>query len=362
MGVSIHAPHEGERPPLSTKNRQVVTVSIHAPHEGERRVWLVGNSARDGVSIHAPHEGERRGRWVSLCCRHRFQSTLPTRGSDFCIFQRQHIAVDVSIHAPHEGERHIIYLWWGFKPKFQSTLPTRGSDYLFTRQADRQDGFNPRSPRGGATATALAVGACSGGFNPRSPRGGATGRQPLVLAIIIDVSIHAPHEGERLSCRCCNTHRQAFQSTLPTRGSDLGGYLSPFLHHLMFQSTLPTRGSDRMAYRFAQNAAKFQSTLPTRGSDIDSAQSWHDMIVSIHAPHEGERLNDFALKIAVHLVSIHAPHEGERHIPTANVIWATVVSIHAPHEGERRLCSLNGRRRLLFQSTLPTRGSDNYLC
>ena len=79
---------------------------------------------------------------------------------------------------------------------FQSTLPTRGSDsrHLFHRRPDPC--FNPRSPRGGATKKALADGEMryvsihaphegerlalinheidGNGFNPRSPRGGAT--------------------------------------------------------------------------------------------------------------------------------------------------------------------------------------------
>ena len=34
----------------------------------------------------------------------KFQSTLPTRGSDHCGLTKKHF-VYVSIHAPHEGER-----------------------------------------------------------------------------------------------------------------------------------------------------------------------------------------------------------------------------------------------------------------
>ena len=34
--------------------------------------------------------------------------------------------------------------------------------------------------------------------------------------------------------------------------------------------------------------------------------------VSIHAPHEGERLISFCFPSFYWLVSIHAPHEGER--------------------------------------------------
>ena len=103
--VSIHAPHEGERPdghaPAETRGgsfnprspRGGATwswgcvygrkgVSIHAPHEGERLILLRDGQVFRGVSIHAPHEGERR-----------IDSA-----------QSWHDMI-VSIHAPHEGER-----------------------------------------------------------------------------------------------------------------------------------------------------------------------------------------------------------------------------------------------------------------
>ena len=35
--ISIHAPHEGERPAPRAGARPLVAISIHAPHEGERQ-------------------------------------------------------------------------------------------------------------------------------------------------------------------------------------------------------------------------------------------------------------------------------------------------------------------------------------
>ena len=126
----------------------------------------------------------------------RFQSTLPTRGSDFLSVTAA-ISAKISIHAPHEGERR----WRGGglrqSPRFQSTLPTRGSDAVRERHTEPDDHFNPRSPRGGATtgftltllpaalfqSTLPTRGSDTNGekycivvahFNPRSPRGGAT--------------------------------------------------------------------------------------------------------------------------------------------------------------------------------------------
>ena len=59
-----------------------------------------------GISIHAPHEGERHLVVYTLASPDAFQSTLPTRGSDH-IFPRKKRCLAISIHAPHEGERPL---------------------------------------------------------------------------------------------------------------------------------------------------------------------------------------------------------------------------------------------------------------
>ena len=130
--------------------------------------------AFSGISIHAPHEGER----------HHSQKHDKSENP-------------ISIHAPHEGER-------------------RGNAALKERKND----FNPRSPRGGATRSFLHHQTAFMNFNPRSPRGGAT-VSPFAKCSYNVISIHAPHEGERLSiCPQACTPTAKFQSTLPTRGSD----------------------------------------------------------------------------------------------------------------------------------------------
>ena len=80
----------------------------------------------------------------------------------------------ISIHAPHEGERLNAGTASTAGSAFQSTLPTRGSD-------------SPCSP---AYASRRY-------FNPRSPRGGATQQHPVLFHQVQNISIHAPHEGER---------------------------------------------------------------------------------------------------------------------------------------------------------------------
>ena len=57
-----------------------------------------------------------------------------------------------------------------------------------------------------------------------------------------------------------------------------------------FQSTLPTRGSDREKLEKVLEHDSFQSTLPTRGSDALYFSFCAERCISIHAPHEGERL------------------------------------------------------------------------
>ena len=45
------------------------------------------------------------GNLADLTTEDKFQSTLPTRGSDKMLREMIQQAVDISIHAPHEGER-----------------------------------------------------------------------------------------------------------------------------------------------------------------------------------------------------------------------------------------------------------------
>ena len=60
-------------------------VSIHAPHEGERPKFDKSNYSKAKFQSTLPTRGERlrRERFRGILCL--FQSTLPTRGSDtFC--------------------------------------------------------------------------------------------------------------------------------------------------------------------------------------------------------------------------------------------------------------------------------------
>ena len=135
-----------------------------------------------------------------------------------------------------------------------------------------------------------------------------------ILFIFLAISIHAPHEGERLSASADST-------------------TSP----LNFNPRSPRGGATLLFsfFYFCFNA------------------------ISIHAPHEGERLPPMRVSFSASFISIHAPHEGERlYFSTAFSTSPLGISIHAPHEGERRRFSYFMEDIEIFQSTLPTRGSD----
>ena len=151
--------------------------------------------------------------------RNRFQSTLPTRGSDVKYVSGRTKKELVSIHAPHEGERRISPCGQSPCRAFQSTLPTRGSDNTIAKGMAPSVEFQSTLPtRGSDKIKPLAQGAgrvsihaphegerhwqrfsayiCRASFNPRSPRGGATWFSHK-CCLVMKVSIHAPHEGER---------------------------------------------------------------------------------------------------------------------------------------------------------------------
>ena len=220
--------------------------------------------------------------------------------------------------------------------------------------------FNPRSPRGGATIFIASLCHIFANFNPRSPRGGATcrfsfnnafgkfqstlptrGSDSIVFLLrnfLVYISIHAPHEGERRApfcpCRSCTY----FNPRSPRGGATAP---RPLLNvkKVQFQSTLPTRGSDFGAcLREGGINQYFNPRSPRGGATRFIRYIWSNIIISIHAP-----------------------HEGERPIVDLGNNYATTISIHAPHEGERLINGFRSRAERPFQSTLPTRGSDRYI-
>ena len=218
-------------------------------------------------------------------------------------------------------------------------------------------------------------------FNPRSPRGGATwvaGNPDYAL----DISIHAPHEGERRAGHGgARRGEKVFQSTLPARGSDTARSKS-CASARDFNPRSPQGGATLSAQRYLGHANAFQSTLPARGSDplpcgkpvslcgyfnprspqggATEAQGYivHHKQISIHAPRKGERRAVAARTAGPSTISIHAPRKGERRDYFVKKLGLRLISIHAPRKGERPKFYRCKPSQIIFQSTLPARGSD----
>ena len=261
--ISIHAPHEGERPKGRARDKAARTFQSTLPTRGsdpyysiksQRGQYFNPRSPRGGatkikpraqgagrISIHAPHEGER------LYPRH---AHIP--------------APEISIHAPHEGERPCVPALTIGQLIFQSTLPTRGSDKYVTGANAAPEDFNPRSPRGGATCPYRAGHKGGKDFNPRSPRGGATkdGKSSKLKRAI---SIHAPHEGERRPAPQFLYTRAYFNPRSPRGGA-----------------TIPRRN-------MYIGSRDFNPRSPRGGATGHLAACLYRAGISIHAPHEGER-------------------------------------------------------------------------
>ena len=148
-----------------------------------------------------------------------------------------------------------------------------------------------------------------------------------------------------------------FQSTLPTRGSDQN-FPIPLTAWTKFQSTLPTRGSDIKGCRKVARDWYFNPRSPRGGATAALYQAYFGPFISIHAPHEGERLKLITIFQLNKPISIHAPHEGERPVACAKVDANGVFQSTLPTRGSDFIVVCIEAYNLLFQSTLPTRGSD----
>ena len=222
--ISIHAPHEGERPAYREQFIGLKIFQSTLPARGSDRRDRDDKKLFGDFNPRSPQGGATYYRHLIAVLNHNFNPRSPRGGATplRCAYDCGRL---ISIHAPHEGERRSATI--------RTICPMRY--------------FNPHSPRGGATKSCRAYGGQAADFNPRSPRGGATSTSGV--------------SGSNVS---------GFQSTLPTRGSDAaaaaaaagiynfnprsprGGATSSFCyyHRLRhaFQSTLPTRGSDHARY------------------------------------------------------------------------------------------------------------------
>ena len=102
-----------------------------------------------------------------------------------------------------------------------------------------------------------------------------------------------------------------------------------------FNPRSPRGGATYSAEDSRNMGGTFQSTLPTRGSDGKGRQ----------CRPKGENFNP------------RSPRGGAT-LYGAGITRANIISIHAPHEGERPYAGRRCAESNIFQSTLPTRGSD----
>ena len=188
-----------------------------------------------------PTRGSDKYPSTAFACGLGFQSTLPTRGSDAHYSRRKNLVDTISIHAPHEGER-----------------PLQGLPLARTRN------FNPRSPRGGATRIILAEKILLILFQSTLPTRGSDHCKDCRLRGR-EISIHAPHEGERLFWRSgWDSNPFYFNPRSPRGGATLFDEVITKLS-LIFQSTLPTRGSDADGKPLTLDGGKYFNPRSPRG-------------------------------------------------------------------------------------------------
>ena len=153
----------------------------------------------------------------------------------------------------------------------------------------------------------------------------------------IEISILAPHEGERRTHAAPPRHHTGYFNPRSPRGGATHSAPASRVRPPVFQSSLPTRGSDRGQIIRGGQACHFNPRSPRGGAtEIYQAAELH-------------------LRI-----SILAPHEGERLATTITTSGSEKISILAPHEGERPIEAKGRDAGVVFQSSLPTRGSDSH--
>ena len=129
---------------------QHVTISIHAPHEGERPFAA---QARHPLPCHFNPRSPRGGATKNFHSAHSFfvtfQSTLPTRGSDTMSFLALSCKGIFQSTLPTRGSDPVPFIHDGRRVKFQSTLPTRGSDRMHTHPLRHGEGISIHAPHEG---------------------------------------------------------------------------------------------------------------------------------------------------------------------------------------------------------------------
>ena len=103
-GISIHAPHEGERHNAEDSRSMGGTFQSTLPTRGSD-AWRKNKTVLQHISIHAPHEGERLDTSTATPLRRDFNPRSPRGGATVSLLLPLPCRHLISIHAPHEGER-----------------------------------------------------------------------------------------------------------------------------------------------------------------------------------------------------------------------------------------------------------------
>ena len=123
------------------------------------------------------------------------------------------------------------------------------------------------------------------------------------------ISIHAPHEGERL-------HK-----------------LLPCLLYGYFNPRSPRGGATFYSFPISSTTSYFNPRSPRGGATFAANSITPNILISIHAPHEGERLVSRGSAPQPQEISIHAPHEGERQRKSAFVYSISANLLNIIHCG-----------------------------
>ena len=174
-----------------------ICISIHAPHEGERLPFDTVFNVHLLISIHAPHEGERQAADQKKQTKAGFQSTLPTRGSDDGDWVPYNRGKHFNPRSPRGGAT-IAKSTIRANIQFQSTLPTRGSDYHVTANIYTYMIFQSTLPTRGSDVAPKARPRPRYIFQSTLPTRGSDYHAHIAASAARLISIHAPHEGERL--------------------------------------------------------------------------------------------------------------------------------------------------------------------
>ena len=203
QAISILAPHEGERRYMHSRFRRLPQdFNPRSPRGGATKMTYRFLPMRIYFNPRSPRGGATRREAERALAYIKFQSSLPTRGSDYYVTCRDK-KQEISILAPHEGERRSTAQPWDRDMQnFNPRSPRGGATTPEEAERGVEDNFNPRSPRGGATYQYANGLDYVPNFNPRSPRGGATVLTCAMPTCTVPISILAPHEGERRCSRC----------------------------------------------------------------------------------------------------------------------------------------------------------------